>query len=146
MRTFRANDLVVADEWCGKWAIYAPGITKEQIESGEAKPLAEGEYDEGGESDGDRLVDHPYIPSDAFAKALASVDEDHHVIRTAKGAYAGQLLECLEWQATVQGAMPDIDGVDISDISIALASDPYRESDDIDPEEAANIVRERLQA
>jgi len=69
---------------------------------------------------------------------------DRHIISTLKGSYAGTLLACMEWQATMQGAMPYVDGRDISDISIAHAADPHREDDDLTPADAERIVRGRL--
>ena len=65
-------------------------------------------------------------------------------ISTYKGSYEGSLIECLRWQATTQGGAPDIDGIDISDLDIADEDDPYREPDDMTPEQAEEIVRARL--
>jgi len=67
-----------------------------------------------------------------------------HTITTCKGAYTGTLIECLEWQATMQGAAPDIDGTDISDLWIAHGDDPYRDDDDLTPEDAETIVQSRM--
>ena len=67
-----------------------------------------------------------------------------YTIHTLKGAYTcGSLLGCLEWQATEQGAMADIDGPNgrrysLQDLpaGVAHANDTYREDGDMTPEEA----------
>lgn len=67
-----------------------------------------------------------------------------HTITTCAGSFTGSLLECLYWQCEHQGAMPDIDGADISDIYVAHEHDPHREDSDLTPEQAAKIVEARL--
>lgn len=68
-----------------------------------------------------------------------------HTITSAKGTHTGTLVECMRWQAEHQGAYPDIDGDDISHIAVALADDPLRRPSDLTPEEAAEVVRARLE-
>lgn len=65
-------------------------------------------------------------------------------IKTLKGEYEGTMLECLQWQAEMQGAMPEIDGIDISDIEISLPGDPHREAGDLTPEQALAVIQRRI--
>lgn len=67
-----------------------------------------------------------------------------HTIKGIKGKHTGTLLECLEWQAEHQDALPAIDGADISDLRIAYAHDPHRDESDITPDQAEPIVRARM--
>ena len=66
-------------------------------------------------------------------------------VTTLKGSYEGTMLECLEWQAEMQGGMPEIDGIDISDIDIALPGDPQRTPESLTPEQAVDVVQRRIE-
>lgn len=67
-----------------------------------------------------------------------------HTINTLKGSYTGTLLQCLEWQAANQGASPDIDGENISDVDIAFDGDPHRHDTDLTPVQAEALIGTRL--
>ena len=65
-------------------------------------------------------------------------------ITTLKGEHEGTMLECLEWQAEMQGAMPELNGVDISDIEISFADDPHRTPECLTPEQAQRVIERRI--
>lgn len=67
-------------------------------------------------------------------------------ITTLKGDFEGTMLACLEWQAEMQGAMPELDGIDISDIEVALPGDPHRKAGAMTPEQAIAVIQRRIQA
>ena len=66
-------------------------------------------------------------------------------ITTLKGDYAGTMLECLQWQAEMQGAMAEVDGIDISDIEVSREGDPHRTPECLTPEQALDVVQRRIQ-
>lgn len=41
-----------------------------------------------------------------------------HTITTLKGSFTGSLAECLLWQEEHQGAMADIDGIDLDELRV----------------------------
>lgn len=51
-----------------------------------------------------------------------------HTITTLKGSYTGSLAECLAWQEEHQGAMADIDGVDLGELRVEAGEGEDRDT------------------
>ena len=94
-----------------------------------------------------------YFDSQGVKIDLEARFRREYTLTTAKGAFSGTLIECLEHHAREQGAFPEISwavpgaavvDVDIGEHSIALDGDPYASAEDLSPKEAATLIRRDL--